>query len=341
MTTSTPPRHIKKRLIKTVGAHMLCSCGYMQDGELYFHIKDYQGNVRVVLNQANQPVEVNSYYPYGGLMAATTTEGTQPYKYSTKELDRENGLDWYDSKARMYDPTIGRTPTQDPMAEKYYSLSPYLWCAGNPITFTDPNGNVVEDPNGYIERLQSYYLENCVSIQKYLSNVSTDYKTRSLLENCVKLYESKLSELNEMVASDQVYRIEYSSDVAEGCADTNYSPESGKIVTRINSSLQNSVGLVSHESEHWYQFETGELSYDFFTGDAGYLYDMTDEVKAFNIQSVVENGIRYQVFDLKQNRIPEHVTYEEQVKAASKKRNNNIYRKKINGKKITVKPNGY
>ena len=56
--------------------------GYMQDGELYFYIKDYQGNVRVVLNQANQPVELNSYYPYGGLMAATTTEGTQPYKYS-------------------------------------------------------------------------------------------------------------------------------------------------------------------------------------------------------------------------------------------------------------------
>ena len=101
MITSTPHRHIKKRLIKTVGAHTLCSCGYMQDGGLYFYIKDYQGNVRVVLNQANQLVEVNSYYPYGGLMAATTTEGTQPYKYSTKELDRENGLDWYDFHARQ------------------------------------------------------------------------------------------------------------------------------------------------------------------------------------------------------------------------------------------------
>ena len=119
MTTSNPHRHIKKRLIKTVGAHTPCSCGYIQGGEPYFHIKDYQGNVRVVLNQTNRPVEVNNYYPYGGLMAATTTEGSQPYKYGTKELDRENGLDWYDSKARMYDPTIGRTPTQDPMAEIY------------------------------------------------------------------------------------------------------------------------------------------------------------------------------------------------------------------------------
>ena len=124
--------------------------GYMQDGGLYFYIKDYQGNVRVVLNQANQPVEVNSYYPYGGLMAATTTEGIQPYKYGTKELDRENGLDLYDSKARMYDPTIGRTPTQDPMAEKYYSMSPYLWCAANPITFTDPTGMAVFWHNGKV-----------------------------------------------------------------------------------------------------------------------------------------------------------------------------------------------
>ena len=144
MTTSTPHRHIKKRLIKTVGAHMLCSCGYMQDRELYFYIKDYQGNVRVVLNKANQPVEVNSYYPYGGLMATTTTEGTQPYKYSAKELDRENGLDLYDSQARYYDPIIPRTTTMDPLAEKYYSLSPYTWCAGNPILNIDNNGKDYE-----------------------------------------------------------------------------------------------------------------------------------------------------------------------------------------------------
>ncbi len=99
MTTSTSHRHTKKRLIKTVGAHTPCSCGYMQGEGLYFYIKDYQGNVRVVLNQANRPVEINSYYPYGGLMAATTTDGSQPYKYCTKELDRENGLYWYDFHA--------------------------------------------------------------------------------------------------------------------------------------------------------------------------------------------------------------------------------------------------
>ncbi|MDD6900590.1 MAG: RHS repeat-associated core domain-containing protein [bacterium] len=143
MTASNPHRHIKKRLMKTVEAHTPCSCGYMQDGELYFYIKDYQGNIRVVLNQSNQPIELNSYYPYGGLMAATT-EGSQPYKYGAKELDRENGLDLYDSQARHYDPILPRTTTMDPLAEKYYSLSPYTWCAANPTRYIDPNGEKVE-----------------------------------------------------------------------------------------------------------------------------------------------------------------------------------------------------
>lgn len=67
--------------------------------------------------------------------------GVQPCKYTGKKLDREAGLDLYDFAARQLDPALGRTTTQDPMAEKYYSISPYAWCAGNPIRNTDPTGN--------------------------------------------------------------------------------------------------------------------------------------------------------------------------------------------------------
>lgn len=58
-------------------------------------------------------------------------------------LDRTHGLDLYDSEARWYDSLLGRTSTMDPLAEKYYSLSPYLWCAGNPVKFVDPDGKEV------------------------------------------------------------------------------------------------------------------------------------------------------------------------------------------------------
>ena len=58
-------------------------------------------------------------------------------------LDRTHGLDLYDSTARWYDSLIGRTSTMDPLAEKYYSLSPYTWCAGNPVRYEDESGDSI------------------------------------------------------------------------------------------------------------------------------------------------------------------------------------------------------
>ena len=74
---------------------------------------------------------------------SAATAGVQPLKYGAKELDRENGLDLYDSRARFYDSMIGRTTSQDPLAEKYSGVSPYLWCAGNPIEFIDEKGDSI------------------------------------------------------------------------------------------------------------------------------------------------------------------------------------------------------
>ena len=48
-------------------------------------------------------------------------------KYNGKELDRKNGLDWYDYGARMYDAALGRWHAVDPMSEKYYSISSYVY----------------------------------------------------------------------------------------------------------------------------------------------------------------------------------------------------------------------
>ena len=108
---------------------------------LHHYIKDYQGNVRCVVRHDGTLVESNEYYPYGGLFSATAS--VQPNKYGSKELDRTNGLDLYDSEARWYDSLLGRTTTMDPLAEKYYSISPYAWCAGNPVKYVDPDGNDV------------------------------------------------------------------------------------------------------------------------------------------------------------------------------------------------------
>ena len=64
----------------------------------------------------------------------------QPYKYSSKELDRENGLDWYDFSARMYDPMLPQFNGADALSEKKPWNSPYAYCGGNPILRVDPTG---------------------------------------------------------------------------------------------------------------------------------------------------------------------------------------------------------
>ena len=103
-----------------------------------------QGNVRSVVRHDGAVEESNEYYPYRGLLAVTAS--VQPYKYGAKELDRTHGLDLYDSEARWYDSLLGRTSTMDPLAEKYYSLSPYTWCAGNPVRCVDPDGRITKMP---------------------------------------------------------------------------------------------------------------------------------------------------------------------------------------------------
>ena len=51
------------------------------------------------------------------------------------------GIPFLDFGARMYNPAIARWTADDPLSEKYYGISPYVYCANNPILFTDIAGN--------------------------------------------------------------------------------------------------------------------------------------------------------------------------------------------------------
>ena len=107
----------------------------------HYYLKDHLGSVRVVLDGDGTVEQVNDYYPSGTLMYTSTNGTVQPYKFGQKELERTLPLDEYDFGARWMDPTVGaRFTTMDPLAEKYYSISPYAYCGGNPINLIDPTG---------------------------------------------------------------------------------------------------------------------------------------------------------------------------------------------------------
>ena len=108
------------------------------------YIKDLLGNIRetYVHPEAGykECIQRMQYYPSGLPWAETAGASEQPWKYNGKEFVEMHGLDEYDSKARWYYPAICRTTTMDPLAEKYYSTSPYAWCGNNPIKHVDRNG---------------------------------------------------------------------------------------------------------------------------------------------------------------------------------------------------------
>ncbi|MFV0329755.1 MAG: DUF6443 domain-containing protein [Dysgonomonas sp.] len=134
-TTKTGSSVINKTRIQVEG-------GYIENGVYYYYLTDHLGNNRVVINASGTVIQRNHYYPFGMAFAENTKaeQGLQPYKYNGKELDQMHGLNMYDYSARFYEPGIGRFSTVDPLAEKFYSWSPYTYCYNNPIKFIDPDG---------------------------------------------------------------------------------------------------------------------------------------------------------------------------------------------------------
>ena len=109
-------------------------------------------NNRVVVAENDSIVQINHYYPYGGVIGdISTNENVQKYKLfhyipreqarsEGKELDRTFGLDNYNIHARQY---FAMAPTWDrinPLAENNSQFSPYSYCMGDPVNLGDYNG---------------------------------------------------------------------------------------------------------------------------------------------------------------------------------------------------------
>ena len=101
--------------------------------------------------------QVNAYYPFGTpIYALGTNESQQRYKYNGKEFDELHGLNTYDYGARQYAPLLPMWDRVDPLAEKYYGVSPYAYCANNPVIFVDPDGRKFDFSKMTKDEYQSY-----------------------------------------------------------------------------------------------------------------------------------------------------------------------------------------
>ncbi len=90
------------------------------------------------------------------------------FTFSAKERDPETGLSYFGS--RYYSSDLSIWLSVDPMAHKYPSLSPYTYCANNPVKLVDPNGEEVWHPDGE-GGLIGDQGDDFSTLQKYLSTI--------------------------------------------------------------------------------------------------------------------------------------------------------------------------
>ncbi|MBW6480546.1 MAG: RHS repeat-associated core domain-containing protein [Bacteroidales bacterium] len=139
---------------------------YIIDGwQNEFHLRDHLGNTRRVVMEEDTgtlaTLQQNHYYPFGMLIPSQSTTNTigalkdNRYLYNGKELQDDFELNWYvypvfigNYGVKFYDAQIARWHSVDPLAEKYYPISPYAYVANNPIFFVDPNGMEIVDKDG-------------------------------------------------------------------------------------------------------------------------------------------------------------------------------------------------
>lgn len=85
--------------------------------------KDHTLNIPIIENGVEHGVFRLDFQT--GIVSMTNTEGNLLFQ---EQLDKENSA---------------RFTTMDPMAEKYYSISPYVYCANNPLKYVDHRGDSI------------------------------------------------------------------------------------------------------------------------------------------------------------------------------------------------------
>ena len=128
--------------------------GRLLSGATRLYVTDHLGSVKAVVNGNNGNLyEVNNYTVYGKRSAnssassyiSTAPSGEKFREHFTgkEDQDPDFGTTYTDFGARQYSPALRRWLVPDPLSEKYYGISPYAYCAGDPVNLVDPQGREV------------------------------------------------------------------------------------------------------------------------------------------------------------------------------------------------------
>ena len=103
------------------------------------------------------------------------------HTFSAKEKDTETGLSYFG--ARYYSSDLSIWLSVDPMSDKYPSLSPYVYCANNPVKLVDPNGEEISTHTDKDGNVLAVYNDGILGIFVHTQAEIDDYHNGVKFQN--------------------------------------------------------------------------------------------------------------------------------------------------------------
>ena len=171
--------------------------------EIFFYHSDHLGSTSYITDAKANITQFDAYLPYGELLVDEHSSSEEmPYKFNGKEFDQETGLYYYG--ARYMNPKTSLWYGVDPLAETYETIGGYVYCAGNPVKFVDPNGEKITDPKNRI----------AVYINKQGKIIFTKYATKDIkrIVNVLMLTKEGMKSLKRAINSKIRVKMKISSE---------------------------------------------------------------------------------------------------------------------------------
>ena len=117
--------------------------------EVYFYHSDHLGSASWITDFEGMAVQHLQYLPYGEPYVNQHPFGySERFTFTGKEKDEETGYGYFGARYMDHE-LMTMWLSVDPMADKYPSISPYAYCAWNPIRLIDPDGREMNPVYNY------------------------------------------------------------------------------------------------------------------------------------------------------------------------------------------------